>query len=263
MRQTFRFPHLAHKRNSDDVRSSLDGDAHFQTGVAADLHVLLPRVIAGKSRLAVTFIAGGRRTAFRFSADGETLQEPAVQTDIESLRPSHPFQVILILALQTNLKEILAIDREVVMDGQAAARSERQVFVLPVLLQDMQRDLESVHFRLSWRQARREPRDLARDGEVSLHVRGRDGQGIGKVVEAAVRGFIARQLRPDIDVELQEIADRVVVFRAVQALDGADAARIRVRRPCAIDFVFQPQRHRSIGRRIRPRPSRRRHRTGT
>ena len=118
-------------------------------------------------------------------------------------------------------------------------------------------------FGLSWRQARGEPRDLARDGEVSLHVRGRDGQGIGEVVEAAVRGFIARQLRPDIDVELQEIADRVVVFRAVQALDGADAARIRVRRPCAIDFVFQPQRHRSIGRRIRSRPSRRRHRTGT
>ena len=38
--------------------------------------------------------------------------------------------------------QVLAVDRKVVADRDAAAGSERQVLALPIVLQDVQRDLE-------------------------------------------------------------------------------------------------------------------------
>ena len=69
--------------------------------------------------------------------------EPAIEPHVELLRPPHAYEVVLILPLQTNLDQVLAVDREVVRDGHAAARSERQVFALPIVLHDMQRNLEA------------------------------------------------------------------------------------------------------------------------
>jgi hypothetical protein len=54
-------------------------------------------------------------------------------------------------------------------------------------------------------------------------VRRRDRQDVGKVVEAAVRCFISGQLRRDVDVEREEIADRIRVLDAVEPMHGADA----------------------------------------
>ena len=105
-------------------------------------------------------------------------------------------------------------------------------------------------------------RDLTRGGEIPLEVRRRDRQNVGKVVEAAVRCFISRQLRRDVHVEREEIADRVRVLDAVQPMHGADAPGIRMREPRAIDRALEGGGGRVVRGDIGSRQSGRRHRTG-
>src|SRR6185369_12431272 len=100
---------------------------HFESGIAFDLHILFPRVVAGKTRLAVARITRSGGAADCFAANRETLDQFAVQPYIQLLRPAHAFQIILILALETNLNGVLAFDGEVVRNRQPAAGSEWQV----------------------------------------------------------------------------------------------------------------------------------------
>jgi len=81
-------------------------------------------------------------------------------------------------------------------------------------------------------------------------VRRRDRQDVGKVVEAAVRCFISGQLRRDVDVEREEIANRIRVLDAVEPMHGADATWIRMREPRAIDRVLEGRGGRVVGRDI-------------
>src|SRR5262249_606449 len=139
--EPLRFPHLPDERDADQARAGLDGDAHLEPRVRALLHVFFPRVIAGKPRLAITRITGSRGPPLAFAANGEPLHQRTVETDVELLRPAHAHDVVLILPPQTNFDHVLAINRKVVANRHAAARSERQVFALKILLDDMQRDL--------------------------------------------------------------------------------------------------------------------------
>ncbi len=110
-----------------------------------------------------------------------------------------------------------------------AARSERQVFALTFFLHDVQRDLVGVDRRIDGRQAGRKPRDLARNGHVAFEVRGGNRKRVGEVIEAAVCGVVAGQQRFHVEVDGEQIADRVVVFRAIEAMHGADPSGIRAR----------------------------------
>src|SRR5919108_377655 len=93
--------------------------------------------IGGKARLAVTGIARASRPAFRAAADDEPLQQPPIEADIELLRPAHAHDVVLVLAPQADFDRVLAVDRKVMADGEAAAGSERQIFTLPIVLDDV------------------------------------------------------------------------------------------------------------------------------
>ena len=152
--------------------------------------------------------------------------------------------------------EVLAVDGKVVANRDAATRSERQIFALPIVLHHVQRNLECLEPRARGRQTRREPRDLTRHRQVALEVRRRNREDVREVVEAAVRRLVARQQRLHVDVEREQVANRVVVFRAIETMDGVDPARIRIGRPRPIDFGLQPAGHGVIGGRIGPRPSR-------
>ena len=77
----------------------------------------------------------------------------------------------------------------------------------------------------------------------------------GDVVEA-VRGVVARQVLRRIDVEVEQIANRVGVFRPVQAVQ---ARRRRVRRCGPVELVLEPGRHRLVDRRLGPARASRRH----
>src|SRR6185436_13112859 len=107
-----------------------------------ELHVCFPFGIAGKVRLAVAGITRRGRSALRAASDREAFQQSGVEADVELLRPAHAFQVILVLPLETNLDEVLAVDRKVATNRDAAARSERQIFALPIVLDHVQRNLE-------------------------------------------------------------------------------------------------------------------------
>src|SRR5262249_3914730 len=150
---TFRLPQLPHETHANDTRARLDGDADLQPGVAGKLHVFFPFRIACEARLSTAGPACGGGPALGFASDVEPLQQLAIEPNVEPLRPTHAFEVILILALETNLDQVLAIDWKVMMNRDSAARAERQIFALPVILYHVQRDLEGLEARTSRRKA--------------------------------------------------------------------------------------------------------------
>src|SRR5258708_5923651 len=93
-------------------------------------------------------------------------------------------------------------------------------------------------------------------------MRRRNGERIGEIVEAAVRRLVAGQEWFDVEVEVEQVANRVVVLRAIETMHGGDAARIRIRFPCSIDFSLELARDSVIGRAVGTRSSLGRHRAG-
>src|SRR6516225_5005785 len=142
LRQALRLPQLPHERNADNVWTGGDFRADLQPGVSADLHVLFPRVVAGETRFAVSRITRRSRPALGSAADGKPLDELPVKANVELLRPAHPLDVVLILPLEPDLDDVLAVKRKIKMNREAATGAERQIFVLPVVLYDMQWDFE-------------------------------------------------------------------------------------------------------------------------
>ena len=65
------------------------------------------------------------------------------------------------MPLELDRDQILAVYRKIFVDCDAAARAERQVFALPVILHYEERNLVAIDSRTRRRQAHRQPRDLA------------------------------------------------------------------------------------------------------
>ena len=79
--------------------------------------------------------------------------------------------------------------------------------------------------------------DLSRCRQVLLQQRRRQLQYVGDIVEAVAFVVGGQEVR-DIDVQRQQIADRVSVFRAIQAMDGRPSG-IRFVRSGAVERRFQ------------------------
>ena len=94
-------------------------------------------------------------------------------------------------------------------------------------------------------------------------MRGADREGGRDIVEAPVRGLVSRQEVAYIHVDREQVADRVVVLRAVQAVDRTDPSRMRSLRPRRVERTLEPARDRIVGGPIGARHSARRHRAGT
>ena len=91
LRKPLGFKELPHERHANHVWSRLDFGANLEAGITGELHVGFPFGIAGKTGLAVACVARSRRPALRAATDGEPLQQPAVETHVELLRPPHAF----------------------------------------------------------------------------------------------------------------------------------------------------------------------------
>ena len=172
MWKSLRLPQLTNEGHADDVRSGVGSDAHLETRIAGELHVLFPLGIAGKARLTIARITERGRPALRIAPDGEALHQLSVEANIELLWPPHAFEVVLILALQSNLDEVLALHGEVVRNRNAAARAKREILALPVVLEHVDRDVECLDARARRRQSGCGARDLSRDREIALEMRG-------------------------------------------------------------------------------------------
>src|SRR5262249_48031594 len=151
----------ADKVDAEQMRAGVDAHADLEAGIRTFLHVFFPLGVAGKSRLTIARVARGSGSPLCFTANGKPLHEGAVQADIELLRPAHAHDVVLILASQSHLDRVLAVDRKVVTNSRAAARPKREVFALAIFLQDVQRDFESLDRWAAGREPDSEPRDAA------------------------------------------------------------------------------------------------------
>ena len=148
------------------------------------------------------------------------------------------------------LNEYSGIEREGVLDQRAATRSERQ----PV---EVIRLREITGHAIRRRRGREqqvadgEAAHLHGRGRVSLDQRRRHAQRIGDVVETLAR-IVRRQQRRRVDVEMEQIANRVGVLRPVHPMQKM-TARIRRERRCAIELRLEARgkavQRRSLGAR--------------
>ena len=163
----------------------------------------------------------------------------------DALAVQRHFQLFALGALAEHLAEtqlqqrqpdhVLAVHREVVRDGGAAARAERlarQRLVLAEIALDRVGDLGRRGVALADGQAA----DFGRRRDVALEQRRRHAQHVGDVVEAVAR-VVGRQQGRGVHVERQQIADRVLVFGAVHAVQRR-ASWIRLGRRGAVDRVL-------------------------
>src|SRR5581483_9105609 len=124
-------------------------------------------------------------------------------------------------------------------DADPSARARRHAVEPDVLI-------ELVGYAIQvavWRPRRtdREPRDLLCGVQVPLGEQRRQLQHAGDVVEA-VADFVGRQHRRAIDVEREQVAYGVLIFRPVQTMKRLGASRIWMRRGGSIERSFERRR---------------------
>ena len=106
--------------------------------------------------------------------------------------------------------------------------------------------------------ASRQAGHFARGAQVPLEQRWRHLQDAGDVVESIALIVCRKQLR-GINLDIQQVADRILVLGAIEPVDRFRPAGIGPRCRYAIDLAFQPARDTVIGRDVRSGTSRRRH----
>ena len=217
------------------------------------LPVVGPADVAGKAD------RGGH--ARRLAAERQPLDALSVQPELDLVRGVDAPDVADVVRLQPHLDAVFPVHRKVMPDGRAAARPERQVLALLIVLDQVQghvvgRDLGAAGGRLADRQAA----DLLGGRHVALEQRGRQRQRGGDVVEAVPVGRIRRNERFDVDFQIQQVADDVAVLRLVEAVEGLRAARVRTRRGDAVQLVLEPAAEAVVGLLVGTGPRLRRHR---
>src|SRR5262249_52077244 len=148
-----------------------------------------------------------------------------------------------------------------VLDRNATARTERQAIQMFVLL-EIVRNAIVIDIGRRRRCADGKAADLLSSRQVSLDQRRRHLQYTGYIVEA-ITAIIWRQERAHVHVEVKEITNHVLIFGAVQAMEGLSPARIRMRGRTTIKFLFDGTDERVMSGLVRARPASRRHQTSS
>ena len=193
------------------------------------------------------------------AADDEERGAGAVDTHLESMRAAETADVIVEIGLELDSDRVFAVHRKRVSDGKATARAERQVVAQPGVLNQQTRNGVGLARRTGQRPPQRLTGDFFRRGHVPVEQRGRHRQHLGDVVEPVLVGIVGRKQRADVGVDAEEIADRVGVLGAVQAMHGG-TTRVHVERRRPVERGFETGDERRGRRRIGPRSSDRRHR---
>ena len=202
-----------------------------------------------------------RLPPFVLAADGERLHQDAIHTQIERVRhvadASHQ---VVERSSQADLDGILAVERKVMTNRRTAARSERELVTRPVVLNERLRNVVGCKRRRHVGITHGELADLSRRVHVALHQGRRDREGSRNIVEALVL-VVGREQRLAVNVQPEQIADRVTVLDPIQAVNGA-ATRIRRDGGRSIELGFEPRRQRFVRGAVGPRRAWRRHRPG-
>ena len=202
---------LLDERDGDRARTSLERHARGEAAVHR---------VAGRRRVVA------RRGHLLVAAERRQVHALPVHADLELMRILQPAHRPEVGAEQTDLELVLAIERQVGLDLDAAHRAERQAVDLAIL-RGVLSDAIELADRRRLRIANRQRCDALGGAEVTLEQHRRHAEHVGVVVEPAAR-IVRRQHRGDIDVERQQIANGVGVLGAIEAM-GQRAARVRIR----------------------------------
>ena len=243
-----------HERDTHRPRARPHGHAQRKVPVGVE-RVLLPRRVARHGAG-----EGPRGRGPRCAAHEERRHAGAVDPHLEPLPVLEAAHVVVELPPQPDADLVLSVGREVVPDRDAAARPERQVLAHALILEAHAGQAVRLRRRRGGRMADREPRDPAGREEVAVEQGRRHRERVGDVVEAVI-DVVRRQERGPVHLQAEQIAHRVDVLAAVEAVGGL-AAGIRVGRRRPVEGRLQGGGHGRVGRPVGPRPSRRRHRAG-
>ena len=147
----------------------------------------------------------------------------AIQQHLQLMRLAQALDVLVAVARQAELDLVFAVLGERIRDHRPAARPDRQpvdVFLLGEVRPDADRFAAGRSAGVPDRQAA----DLLRRGDVSVQERRRE-VAHRHVVEP-VAGLVGRQQGRGIDIQRQEVADGVLVFRPVEPTEGVGPAWI-------------------------------------
>ena len=230
-------------RERDPQRVPSGGHRHPDLQVR--VHVVVGGLIDQRHVLAV------RRPLHR-----EQLHALAVEQQLHLMRIAQPFDVLVAVARQAHRHFVVAVDGERVLDEDAAARADRQTGDV-LLLRQVRTKADRGPARRPAGAADRELGDLLCRRDVALEQRRRQIAD-RNVVEAEARR-VARQQVGDVDLQRQQITDRVVVLGAVEAPEGIGAARVPTRRGQAVQCAIQGCERSLVGSLVGPPSARRWH----
>ena len=214
---------LLDERHADGVRPG--GQTHFRP--RPRLHI-----VAGKRRVPE------RRLEILIAAEGRQVNTRAVHTDLDLMLVLQPAHRTEIGPEQARLDHVLAFERQRDVCEHAADGSDRQPFdvtVLRCVLADAERFTPDAAFWI----ANGQRTDLSRCREIPLEQHRRYAQHIGDVVEA-VRGVVSGQERRRIDLECQQVTNRIAVLGSIQPVHERPT-RIGMRDRVCVERVGQPR----------------------
>ena len=200
---------------------------------------------------------------FRFrhpAVDGEQRHAGAVDRDLDLLGAEGAAEdFALHRVVRHDVEDVLAVGGEVVQHREPAARADRRPFHLLLLGRHPWNAVDGGR-DLRLRVAQRQPADLPRRAQIPLHDRRRGHLHIGDVVEVRALGVEGEE-GAHVDLETQQVLDRVGVLGPVEPLEGPPP-RVRVAGRDAVHGRLQLPRHRGDDLGLGPRHPRRRHQAG-
>ena len=167
-----------------------------------------------------------------------------------------PLDMLVAIPRQTNLYVVLAVTRERVVNQRAAASADGQAFEV-LLLREIGRDSDGVAAGRTAGPPDCHAADILRGRDITVQQRG--GEIADRHIVEAVARLVSWKERGNIDVEREEIANRILVFGSSQPTDRRRAARIRIRFGSTVERFHEIRDHALVRRVVRPRFSNRRH----
>ena len=189
----------------------------------------------------------------------EELQALAIEQQLEIVRLAQSLDVLVAIARQPNLDLVLAILWKGVMDQRTASGPDRQA-VDVLFLRDVGGHADRFAAGRFTRATDGHPADLFRRRDVTIQECRREIAD-GHVVES-IAGFIGRQERRHVDVQCEQIPDRVLVLGSRQTAEGRRASRIRLGGSGAIERLFEERDDGVVRGIVRPFFPDRRHQSG-
>ena len=186
---------------------------------------------------------------------------PSVDADVELLWCAESTDVVDVGSLKTDLERVLSVDLEVMANGGATPRPEGEVFAETVVLIEQERNSVRFDKRTTGRSTDGKPADPSSRRHVSFQQRRRDREDIRHVVKAVAVGVVGRKHLCGVDVNDEQVTDRVLVLGSVQAMEGFGPAWIRAGCSTLVDSHLQVRDEGSMGGSIRARAAARRHGT--